>query len=203
MTYNIEEWNIGDIKPNKDNPRVIKNEAFKKLVKSIKEFPEMMNIRPIVVDDNGVILGGNKRFKACREAGRTKIPVIKAKDLTEEQKKEFIIKDNVQSGEWDYDILANEWDDQDLLAWGAPIPDVSGTEDEEDVKNRFNKMGEGVYPVVPEPDEDHELFVIVCESEMDANWLRERLNMQKMQSYKSSEISKSNIIHVNDLKDVL
>lgn len=113
---------ISDIKLNPNNPRLIKDDKFKKLVKSIQEFPEMLNIRPIVVNNDMVILGGNMRYKACKEAGLKEIPVIIASDLTEEQQREFLIKDNTSGGEWDFDMLANEWDVEQLDAWGLDIP---------------------------------------------------------------------------------
>ena len=113
---------ITDIKPNPNNPRIIKDDKFKKLVKSIKDFPQMLELRPIVIDENNVVLGGNMRLKACIEAGLTDVPVKQAADLTEEQKKEFIVKDNVGYGEWDWDDLANNWNTDDLIEWGLDIP---------------------------------------------------------------------------------
>lgn len=114
---------ITELRLNKDNPRVIKDDKFKKLVKSIQEFPQMLEIRPIVVNDEMVVLGGNMRLKACIEAGLTEVPIIKASSLTPEQQKEFIIKDNVGFGEWEWDVLANEWDVEKLTDWGLDIPD--------------------------------------------------------------------------------
>jgi len=114
---------INSIKENKDNPRLIKDEKFKKLVKSIKEFPQMLNIRPIVVNEENIVLGGNMRLKACKEAGLKEVPILQASNLTAEQQKEFIIKDNVGFGEWDWDILANEWDELQLQEWGIDLPD--------------------------------------------------------------------------------
>ncbi len=113
---------IGNIKSNPDNPRLIKDERFKKLVKSIKEFPEMLHLRPIVVNDEMVVLGGNMRLKACKEAGLKEVPIIKASSLTPEQQKEFIIKDNVGFGEWDWELIANEWDAEQVTDWGLDIP---------------------------------------------------------------------------------
>ena len=118
----ITKVKIGDIRINPDNPRIIKDYKFKKLVKSIKEFPEMLEIRPIVVNDENVILGGNMRYKACQDANIDQVYIIQAKDLTEEQQKEFLIKDNAGFGEWDWDILANEWDTEKLNDWGVDIP---------------------------------------------------------------------------------
>ena len=113
---------INQIITNPNNPRVIKDDKFEKLVKSIKDFPKMLELRPIVVNDDMVVLGGNMRLKACKEAGLKEVPVIKASELTEEEQKQFIIKDNVGFGEWDWDILANEWDAEQLESWGLDIP---------------------------------------------------------------------------------
>ncbi len=114
--------NIHDIKSNSENPRFINDAKFKKLVKSIKEFPEMLDLRPIVVDEDMVILGGNMRHKACIEAGIKEIPITIAKGLTDNQKKEFIIKDNVGFGEWDWDLL-EDWNTDDLNDWGLDTPE--------------------------------------------------------------------------------
>ena len=126
--------NINEIKPNPNNPRIIKDDKFKKLVKSIQDFPQMLELRPIVIDENNIVLGGNMRLKACIEAGLKDVPVKQAKELTEEQKKEFIVKDNVGYGEWDWDDLANNWDEQLLTEWGLDIPNFDATvlEAEED-----------------------------------------------------------------------
>lgn len=129
----IEEIKISKIKPNPNNPRLIKDEAFEKLVKSIKEFPEMLSIRPIVINEDNIVLGGNMRLKACIAAGLKNVPIIRAKGLTQEQQKEFIIKDNVSGGEWAWDILANEWNTEELSEWGLEVPDfVDKSEAQED-----------------------------------------------------------------------
>ena len=120
---------INEIKPNPQNPRFIKGDKFQKLVKSIQDFPEMLELRPIVVDSQMIVLGGNMRLKACREAGLEEVPIIIADELTEEQKAEFIIKDNVGFGEWDWDTLANEWDLEALTEWGLDIPNMLEEED--------------------------------------------------------------------------
>jgi hypothetical protein len=119
---------INLIKPNPNNPRIIKDDKFKKLVQSIKDFPQMLELRPIVIDENNIVLGGNMRLKACQELGLKDVPTIYAKDLTEEQKKEFIIKDNVGFGEWNWDDLANDWDEELLVEWGLDLPVFSGIE---------------------------------------------------------------------------
>jgi site-specific DNA-methyltransferase (adenine-specific) len=130
----IQNVPINTVKANPNNPRIIKDDKFAKLVKSINEFPQMLNLRPIVVNDDMVVLGGNMRLKACKEAGLKEIPIIKANELTEQQQKEFIVKDNVGYGEWDWNDLANNWDEQELIDWGLDIPgfDAEVIEAEED-----------------------------------------------------------------------
>jgi hypothetical protein len=135
----IEKININEIKLNPNNPRIIKDEKFNKLVKSIKEFPEMLDIRPIVIDENGFILGGNMRFKASKDAGLKEISIIKAINLTDSQKREFIVKDNSSFGEWDWEALG-DWDTNDLIDWGLDIDssfnidDDGDNEDDRDIK---------------------------------------------------------------------
>jgi DNA modification methylase len=114
---------ISEVKSNPNNPRLIKDDKFAKLVKSIKEFPKMLEIRPIVVNADMIVLGGNMRLKACKEAGLKEVSIIFADDLTEDEQKQFIIKDNVGFGEWDWEQLANEWDADNLQDWGLDIPD--------------------------------------------------------------------------------
>ena len=113
---------IGLVKSNPDNPRLIKDDKFKKLVKSLQEFPEMANVRPIVVNGDMVVLGGNMRLKAMQEAGWKDVP-IEVVDWSEEKQREFIIKDNVGFGEWDWSLIANEWDAEQVAEWGLDIPD--------------------------------------------------------------------------------
>jgi ParB-like chromosome segregation protein Spo0J len=161
---------ISEVKPNPKNPRVIKDGKFNKLVTSIKEFPDMLNKRPLIVftdvDDKYIVLGGNMRLKACKEIGLKEIPIIVADEWTEEQKNEFLIKDNVGFGEWDWDSLANEWDAEKLDDWGLDLPifkdneselkDLSSTidnlyrieivcKDEEHQENSYNKLIEQGY----------------------------------------------------------
>jgi ParB-like chromosome segregation protein Spo0J len=119
---------LSKLKGNPNNPRIIKDDKFKKLVKSINDFPKMMALRPIVVDENFIIQGGNMRLKALQEIGFKDIPdewVKQVKDLNEDEKKQFIIKDNVGFGEWDWDDLANNWDAEQLTEWGLDIPNFA------------------------------------------------------------------------------
>jgi len=126
---------ITEIKSNPNNPRLIKDHKFKQLVKSIQDFPQMLELRPIVIDENNIVLGGNMRLKACLEAGLTDVPVIHANNLTEAQKKEFIIKDNISFGEHDWDALANEWNIIELDEWGLDIPAFANNDIEETKDN--------------------------------------------------------------------
>ena len=112
---------INKIQANTNNPRSIKEHKFKKLVQSIKDFPEMLEKRPIVVDETMTVLGGNMRLKACQEAGLKQVDIIIAKDWTKEQKEQFIVKDNVGFGDWDWDILANDWNNDILEEWGLDM----------------------------------------------------------------------------------
>lgn len=122
---------IRDIKPNPNNPRQIKDDKFKKLVQSLKDFPEMAEVREIVINKDNVILGGNMRYKAMQEAGWTEVPV-RVVDWPEDKQREFIIKDNVSGGEWDWDVLANEWDAELLDDWGLDLPTLFGEEEVEE-----------------------------------------------------------------------
>lgn len=116
---------LKDIKPNPNNPRVLRDDKFQKLKQSITEFPKMLSLRPMVIDENNVVLGGNMRLRALQELGFTDVDeawVKRSSDLTEEEKRRFIIADNVAFGEWDWDTLANDWEVVDLEAWGLEIP---------------------------------------------------------------------------------
>ena len=137
------------LKSNPNNPRIIKDDKFKKLVKSIQEFPKMLEIRPIVVNDNMIVLGGNMRLKACKEAGLKEVPVIKASDLTEDEQRQFIIKDNVSGGEWEWEMLSNEWNVDQLEDWGLEVwqapPEVDySLLDDDDLDDDLQSMANGV-----------------------------------------------------------
>ena len=138
----IEEIDIKSVKTNEKNPRIIKDAKFKKLVKSIKQFPEMLEIRPIVVDDNMMVLGGNMRLKACESAGLKKVHIIKASSLTEEQKQDFIIKDNASYGEWNFDML-KEFDKNLLLDSGFEDWNIFDIYGDYELENKFTGNIEG------------------------------------------------------------
>ena len=155
----VKKVNIAAIKPNEGNPRYINDSKFKKLVKSIKEFPEMLETRPLVVDENMVVLGGNMRLKALKSAGVFEVPVHKVKGWTEDQKKEFIIKDNVSYGNWDWDIIANDWETNIISDWGMDVPEFDvdpdySVLDDFDMTDQLDEMQSGVKKAIQIPFEN-------------------------------------------------
>jgi ParB-like chromosome segregation protein Spo0J len=162
----IEKVKIGTISENPDNPRIIKGDKFNKLVKSIEDFPEMLKIRPIVVNSENVILGGNMRYKASIKAGLKEVHIIRAEGLTEDQQKEFIAKDNVGFGEWDWDALANEWDLEKLDEWGLEVPSIEDFTGVEEQEIEFSEY----------LDEAHNYVVLLFDSEVD--WLSARTHFE-------------------------
>ena len=135
----IKKVKITEVISNPNNPRLIKDDKFKKLVKSIQDFPDMLNVRPIVVNKDMVVLGGNMRLKAIKEAGIKEINVDIV-DWNEQQQKEFIVKDNVGYGEWDWDDLANNWDEQLLTDWGLDLPNFTNNDIKEKQDNVTNVL---------------------------------------------------------------
>lgn len=162
----IEKVKIGTISENPDNPRIIKGDKFNKLVKSIEDFPEMLKIRPIVVNSENVILGGNMRYKASIKAGLKEVHIIRAEGLTEDQQREFIAKDNVGFGEWDWDALANEWDLEKLDEWGLEVPSIEDFTGVEEQEIEFSEY----------LDEAHNYVVLLFDSEVD--WLSARTHFE-------------------------
>tara|TARA_R110001583_G_scaffold35622_4_gene118322 strand:- start:1253 stop:1699 length:447 start_codon:yes stop_codon:yes gene_type:complete len=134
----IQTLQLSKIQPNKHNPRIVNKAKFEKLKQSIKELPEMLKLRPIILNKDNVILGGNMRYRALVELGYKEVPVIRAESLTERQAQEFLIKDNLSYGDWDFDILANEWDSVDLEDWGLDVwqneDDILAHEEEKEPK---------------------------------------------------------------------
>jgi len=157
---------LSEVKRNPDNPRIIKDNKFKKLVKSIIEFPEMLEIRPIVVNDDMVVLGGNMRLKACQEAKLREVPIIKASKLTAKQQREFIVKDNVGFGEWDWDMVANEWDAEKVQEWGLDLPFTE--EDIIEMNNPYNDETENKFAT----ELDSESNYIVLKFNKDIDWIQ-------------------------------
>ena len=165
-----QQVKISKVKGNPDNPRIIKNDKFKKLVKSIQEFPEMLKLRPIVVDEDFMVLGGNMRLKASKDAGLKEVWIEVAEGLTEEQKKEFIVKDNVGFGEWDWDVLANEWDNVKLEDWGLELTideEIDNLEEDEEIE----------LPQSVQLEPPKEYIIILCEPN-SVEWEELKMDLQ-------------------------
>lgn len=201
------------LKPNKGqipglprNPRFIRDYRFQALVKSMRECPEMLELRELIVfpwEDHFVIIAGHHKKKAGDELGYKEFPCkILGKDTPAEKLREIAQKDNISFAENDMDIMLNEWDKSELEDWGVEFPKEKPVDQ---FKERFNSItdDDAVYPLVPKYDEKHELFIIQSANEVDSNWLRERLGMQRMQSYKTGKIGKSNVIDIKDVRVAL
>ena len=148
---------LKDIKPNPNNPRVLRDDKFQKLKQSITEFPKMLSLRPMVIDENNVVLGGNMRLRALQELGFTDVEdawVKRSSDLTEDEKKRFIIADNVAFGEWDWDTLANDWEVVDLEAWGLEIPQFNQDINLDDFFEENNEEKEEKFKITLEYTQD-------------------------------------------------
>ena len=178
----IEKVSISSITENAANPRTINKHKFQKLVNSVKEFPEMLSLRPIIVNKDNVILGGNMRYKACKELGLKEVYIIQATDLNDKQAQEFIVKDNVGFGEWDWDILANAFDNVELKEWGLdvwqPEEDVDYSVLEElDLEDTLGEKEAGVKRAIQiefEPehyDEANELISKARKEGKDVGWI--------------------------------
>jgi hypothetical protein len=197
----IETVKISAVKSNPNNPRICKDDKFKKLVTSIKEFPQMLDIRPIVVNDEMIVLGGNMRLKACIEAGLKEVSIIKASELTPEQQNEFIIKDNVGFGEWNWDDLANGWDSEQLTEWGLDIPidqEIDDIQDGEEIE--FEQS------LQIEPPKEY-ILIMAEPNSVDWEDLKEvlKLKMVRRGGYKKgssigNEVGLERIIWWDDLK---
>ena len=211
MTQNISialmDYNKCQLKGLPKNPRFFRDYRFEAMKKSIEESPEMLELRELIVFpyDNGryVVVCGNLRLRACRELGYAELP-CKVLDAKTKPKKlrEYATKDNVSFGETDHDILNNEWDKSELQDWGVEFAPEKETDE---FKERFDAITDdtALYPLIPKYDEKHELFIIQSASEVDSNWLRERLGMQRMRSYKTGKVSKSNVIDIKDVRHAL
>jgi hypothetical protein len=178
----VNKVKITEVKTNPKNPRLIKDDKFRKLVKSIEEFPQMLELRPIVVDENNIVLGGNMRLKACKEAGLKEVYIVKAENLTKLQKDEFIVKDNVGFGEWDWDILANEWDTDKLQDWGLSLPI-----DIEEIKETKDIPDIGEIEFSEELFLEHNYIVLYFDNAMDWEVAQEIYGLKQVKSKESAE----------------
>lgn len=207
ISISLLDFNKGQLKGLPKNPRFFRDYRYEAMKKSIAESPEMLQLRELIVfpypEGRYVVVCGNLRLRACKELGYKELP-CKVLDPSTEAKKlrEYATKDNVNFGENDMDVMANEWDKDELQDWGVEFAPEKPTDE---FKERFDAITDesAVYPLIPKFDEKHELFIISSANEVDSNWLRERLGMQRMRSYKTGKVSKSNVIDIKDVRHAL
>jgi hypothetical protein len=192
---------IDEIKENPNNPRSISKGKFRKLVNSIKEFPKMLDVRPLVINSEGYVLGGNMRLKAIKELGFQEVKVIVADEFTKEQEKEFLIKDNLPFGEWDIDMLANEYNLEDLVNWGFSASELA-LEKIEDIINETEYDEDPVYPISPKISEKHDYVMIVCDNSIDYNNLLTKLGLEYNQDYKCQRVGMGRVIMFDKFKKI-
>lgn len=201
--------NISQIKPNKENPRYISDGKFKKLVKSIKNFPEMLETRPLVVDENMVVLGGNMRLKALKSSGVFEVPVYQVTGWTQDQKNEFIIKDNVGYGEWDYDILANEWNVEALVDWGLDLPPMFDEPEPEATEDDYTEPDNMQVDIVLGDLIEIGKHRLLCGDSTDSDQVAKLMDGKKADMvftdppYGMNAVSKSGVLSKNYSKDIL
>lgn len=164
---------LSDIKLNDSNPRIIKVSQMKHLIKSIQDFPEMAELRPIVIDEDNVILGGNMRYRAMKQLGYEQVEVVKVSGLTDEQKREFIVKDNVPFGEWDWDALANGWDATELSEWGLEVPSAQRNSSPSSVN------GIDLSEMQLRPFESYDYIVLLFRNRLDFQVACDKLEIEK------------------------
>ena len=210
MTKNISikllDFNKGQLAGLPKNPRFFRDYRFEAMKKSISDSPEMLDLRELIVfpsEGRYIVVCGNLRLRACKDLGYKELPCKVLPDDTPVAKlREYATKDNVSFGENDMDIMENEWDKAELQDWGI---EFAPEKEKDEFKDRFNAISDdnALYPLIPKYDEKHELFIIISGNEVDSNWLRERLDMQHMKSYKTGKISKSNVIDIKDVRHAL
>lgn len=207
IPISLLDFNKGQLKGLPKNPRFFRDYRYEAMKKSIAESPEMLQLRELIVfpypEGRYVVVCGNLRLRACKELGYKELP-CKVLDPSTDVKKlrEYATKDNVNFGENDMDVMANEWDKDELQDWGVEFAPEKPTDE---FKERFDAITDesAVYPLIPKFDEKHELFIISSANEVDSNWLRERLGMQRMRSYKTGKVSKSNVINIKDVRHAI
>lgn len=212
MTKNIPisqlDYNKGQLKGLPRNPRFVRDIRYEAMKRSIEECPEMLELRELIVfpymDGKYIVVCGNLRLRACRELGMfTELPCKVLSEKTKPKKlREYAAKDNVSFGENDMDIIENEWDRNELQDWGY---EFAPEKKKDEFKERFDAITDdtALYPLIPKYDEKYELFIIQSANEVDSNWLRERLGMQRMRSYKTGKVSKSNVVDIKDVRNAL
>ena len=207
IAVSLLDFNRGQLKGLPKNPRFFRDYRYEAMKRSIEESPEMLQLREIIVypypEGRYVVVCGNLRFRACKELGYIELP-CKVLDVDTDVRKlrEYATKDKVNFGENDFDAMTNDWDRGELAGWGVEFAPEKPIDE---FKERFDAITDetAVYPLVPKFDEKHELFIIQSGNEVDSNWLRERLGMQRMKSYKTGKVGKSNVIDVKDVRIAL
>lgn len=189
------------------NPRFFRDYRFEAMKKSIQDSPEMLELRELIIfpynDGRYIVVCGNLRLRACKELGYKELSCkVLPSDTPVKKLREYATKDNVNFGENDMDVMENEWNKFELQEWGI---EFSPEKKEDEFKERFDMITDdtAIYPLIPKYDEKHELFIITSSNEVDSNWLRERLDMQHMKSYKTGKISKSNVVDIKDVRHAL
>ena len=206
LPVGVLDYNKGQIEGLPKNPRFFRDTRYEAMKKSIGDSPEMLALRELIVfpcGDRYVVVCGNLRLRASKELGYKELPCkVLAADTPASKLREYATKDNVSFGENDMDIMANEWDTSELSLWGV---EFEPEKPQDEFRKRFEaiKDEDAVYPLVPKYDERHELFIIQSANEVDSNWLRERLGMQHMVSYKTGKRGRSNVIDIRDVRAAL
>lgn len=211
MTETIQvcllDFNKGQLMGLPKNPRFFRDYRFEAMKKSIQDSPEMLELRELIIfpynDGRYIVVCGNLRLRACKELGYKELSCkVLPSDTPVKKLREYATKDNVNFGENDMDVMENEWNKFELQEWGIKF---SPEKKEDEFKERFDTITDdtAIYPLIPKYDEKHELFIITSSNEVDSNWLRERLDMQHMKSYKTGKISKSNVVDIKDVRHAL
>lgn len=207
LAIRLLDYNKGQLEGLPKNPRFFRDFRYEAMKKSIEESPEMLSLRELIVfpyaDGRYIVVCGNLRLRACKELGYKELPCKVLDPDTDVRKlREYATKDNVSFGENDMDVIANEWDKTELQDWGV---EFAPEKKSDPFRERFDAITDetAVYPLVPKYDEKYELFIIQSGNEVDSNWLRERLGMQRMRSYKTGKVGKSNVIDVKDVRSAL
>ena len=207
LSTSLLDYNKGQLQGLPKNPRFFRDYRYEAMRKSIEESPEMLELRELIVypyqEGRYLVVCGNLRLRACKELKYKELPCKILPVNTDVKKlREYATKDNVSFGENDMDVMANDWDKEELICWGVEFPPEKP---KDEFKDRFDSVTDetAIYPLVPKYDEKHELFIIQSANEVDSNWLRERLGMQRMKSYKTGKVSKSNVVDVKDVRIAL
>ena len=207
LSTSLLDYNKGQLQGLPKNPRFFRDYRYEAMKKSIEESPEMLELRELIVypyqEGRYLVVCGNLRLRACKELKYKELPCkILPVDTDVKKLREYATKDNVSFGENDMDVMANDWDKEELICWGV---EFAPEKPKDEFKDRFDSVTDetAIYPLVPKYDEKHELFIIQSANEVDSNWLRERLGMQRMKSYESGKVSNSYVVDVKDVRIAL